>query len=219
MVKIIFFGFFRLYSITWRYVGIKDLWNMARALFASEVVLVILILGLSPVPAFLAGMNLPDFKGFPRSIFILDGSLSLMLISLLRISKRLYQEVLWKGRFVKKGKRAVIIGAGHTGEMIIRDSLRQASPEFHTVCFLDDDKTKIGTYLHGVKVAGETYEVDRYILKYNADLVVLAMPSLDHRKLREIYDRAKSAGVEDIKVVPRIYDFHKPNINLKGAPL
>jgi FlaA1/EpsC-like NDP-sugar epimerase len=54
------------------------------------------------------------------------------------------------------------------------------------------------------------------ISRYGIDAVIIAIPSLDHQTLRKIYGTAKKAGVKEIKVIPRIYNFSRPEISIKG---
>ena len=133
--------------MSWRYASINDLLNIVLALMFSELLLVVMSLPNSFLPSM-------SITGFPKRIFFVDGIISLCLIAGLRISKRIYLEVLRKGSFAKKGKRAIILGAGNTGEMIIRDMARLGYSEFYPVWLLDDDHAKVGTYIHGVKVQG-----------------------------------------------------------------
>ncbi|MBA4391257.1 MAG: polysaccharide biosynthesis protein [Syntrophus sp. (in: bacteria)] len=209
VVKLISFGVFRIYRMTWRYVGIFDLVNIVGALIVSGMVLIILSLPTSLLP----GLGI---TGFPKRIILEDSIISIFLIAGLRISKRLYMEVIHKQRPARQAKRALILGAGNTGEMIVRDMARVNFSEFYPVGFLDDDKTRIGTYIHGVKVFGTTETLREIILKHDIDTMIIAIPSLNHKNLKQIYDTAKKANVGTIKIVPRIYNFDKPDVNMKG---
>lgn len=209
-VKLIAFGIFRIYRMTWRYVGIFDLVNIGIALVISGMVLIIMSLPMSFVSLKLA------ITGFPKRIILEDSIISLFLITGIRISKRLYLEVICKQRSVRQSKRTVILGAGNTGEMIVRDIARIGFNEFYPVGFLDDDKTKAGTHIHGIKVVGMTKDLKEVILRHDVDALIVAIPSLNHKGLKEIYDTAKKAGVSIIKIVPRIYNFDRPDVNLKG---
>ena len=84
------------------------------------------------------------------------------------------------------------------------------------VGLLDDDKTKVGTYIHGTKVLGTTDFLEKAVVKYGIEAVIVAIPSLNHKTLREMYNSARKLKIEDIKIVPRIYDFDRPDINLKA---
>jgi len=214
LIKLISFSGFRMYRITWRYVGINDLCNIVSALIVANSVLLVLIW--IPFPPALQFISLTHLSGFPRSIFLIDGIISLFLLSGIRISKRLYLEIALKKRYCKQGKRTIIVGAGNTGEMVLRDIVKQNFSDFYPIGFLDDDPRKIGTYIHGVKVMYSTDRLRAVIRKYRIEAVIIAIPSLDHKTLKNIYNVAKDSMVDTIKIVPRIYDFHKPDINLKS---
>jgi len=208
IVKLIAFALFRVYRMTWRFVGLYDFLNLTLALVLSNLFLVVLSI---PTSLF---TNLV-ITGFPKRILFADGVISLFLIAGLRISKRLYLEVIREKRPFKKGKRTIIVGAGNTGEMILRDMIRQNFSEYYPVGFLDDDRVKLGTSIHGVRVLGTLKTLGDVISKHNAYALIIAIPSLSYKILREIYNAAKTYHVDTIKIVPRIYDFSKPKINLK----
>jgi FlaA1/EpsC-like NDP-sugar epimerase len=115
-----------------------------------------------------------------------------------------------------KGKRTLIIGAGNTGEMLIRDMARNGFADYYPIGFLDDDRMKVGTYVHSVKVLGKVARMGDVISQNQVAAVIIAIPSLNHQPLRELYESARKSKVGTIKVVPRIYDFDKPDISLKG---
>jgi len=208
VIKIASLAVFRVYNLTWRYVGVSDLMNIVMAIVVSEMALVICSLPYT-------FMQLP-LTGFSKRVFFVDGIVTLCLISALRISKKLYMEVIREKAPVRKGKRTLIVGAGNTGEMILRDMARNGYVNFYPIGFLDDDRTVMGTYMHGVKVLGTLDKLDQFISQERVEAVVIAIPSLNHKTLRGLYDSAQKMKVNNIKIVPRIYEFDKPDINLKG---
>ncbi len=208
VLKAISFAAFRVYRMTWRYVGINDLINVVLASVLSELALIVISLPTPLLPTM-------PITGMPKRIFLVDGIISICLVSGLRISKRVYLEIIRKKSPGKKGKRTIILGAGNTGEMMLRDMAHNNFNEFYPVGLLDDDKTKIGTYIHGTKVLGPTDFLEKVVVKYGIEAVIVAIPSLNHKILREMYNSAKKMKIGEIKIVPRIYDFDRPDINLK----
>jgi FlaA1/EpsC-like NDP-sugar epimerase len=208
VVRLCFFVIFRIYKITWRYVGVGDLLNIVLTVVAAEMTLLILSL---PNAFF----HLP-ITGIGRRVFIMDGFFTLAFVAGLRISKRLYLEVIREKGAGRKGKRTLIIGAGNTGEMLLRDMARAGFAAFYPIGFLDDDRTKAGMQMHGVRVLGDLRKMEEVIARNRVEAVIIAIPSLSHKPLRALYDGARKLKIGTIKVVPRIYDFDKPDINLKG---
>ncbi len=218
IVKLSIFLGFRLCRIRWKYVGLHDLMNIAAALTVSEGILAFLIL--FPVNRLIhySGIMVPTFgfQEFPRSVFLIDWTNSLILLFTIRISKRLCLEIFHKNGGNGKGVRTLIIGAGNAGEMILRDMSRHAHSAFNPVGLIDDDRNKVGTYIHGVKVLGTSSGLKKIILANNVKAAIIAIPSLSQKTLRGIYDAARESGIETIKIIPRIYDFNRPDINLKS---
>ena len=52
------------------------------------------------------------------------------------------------------------------------------------------------------------------ILKEGIEAVIIAIPTLNHKKLKDIYNVAIREKVQTIKIVPRIYGFDTPDLNL-----
>ena len=209
VLKLGFLWSFRVYRITWRYVGLYDMIHIVTALFVADCVLIILTLPNLPIPD-LAIAN------FPKRVIFADCVISLFLVSGLRISKRLYMEVFRGQGMSKQGKRTLIIGAGNAGDLILRDMARQGYGLYRPVGLLDDDPMKVGTYLRNLKVLGKTTQLPDVLVEESIEAIIIAIPSLDHKELRRLYEAARKLKVMDIKVIPRIYNFNKPELNVKG---
>jgi FlaA1/EpsC-like NDP-sugar epimerase len=214
IIKLAFLFILGSYKITWRYVGITELNRIYVATAAAEALLMAVIM--IPFGPHFDFLPLPYISGFPRSIFFIDALLSTLLLSGIRISKRLYLDKMLRRGKGRVGERTIIVGAGRTGEMILRDIEQRGYSDFYPVGLLDDDNVKVGGYIHGIKVLGTTDSLKEALSKHRAEAVIIAIPSLNHKTLRGIYDIAKECGLKTIKIVPRIYDFHRPDINLKN---
>ncbi len=203
-VKIFCFWLFKLYRLSWRFVSLKDFYNIIKAILLSTALLVV----------GLYFLRIPAFEGFPRSILAIDAFVTLVCIASFRIAKRAFLEVI-RGRYRHGGKPTIIVGAGNTGEMILRDMQRLGFRPYAPVLFLDDDPNRVGMYLHGIRVAGDISDLARFISLYRITAVMIAIPSLTHARLRTLYKTAKDAGVQEIKIVPPIYAFHRPEIRVQ----
>ncbi len=198
LIKILSLYYFGLYRIVWRYVSLREFLNIFKALTFSEVLLYFLIKYLLSFYDF--------FTGYPRSIFLIDLFISFFCISGIRISKRIYLEIL-KSDKKKSGKNTLIIGAGNLGEMIVRDLKRQNFKNYYPYAFLDDDPLKKGTFIHGIPVIGSIDELKNIIKQYKIEAIIIAITNIDYKKLRKIYQEAKESGVKEIKIVPKIYAY------------
>ena len=96
-----------------------------------------------------------------------------------------------------------IIGAGLAGTMIAHE-IKRKEVFGKVAAFLDDDPQKIGTKIDGTPVLGPIQDVASLIRIEAKDEVLIAIPSINAERLREIYAVVKDAGFTVIKLLPGI---------------
>ncbi|HKJ84195.1 MAG TPA: nucleoside-diphosphate sugar epimerase/dehydratase [Mariprofundaceae bacterium] len=166
-----FFWFFGLYRGFWRFASVPDLVRIFKA-----VALGVLCSGLLV-------FILQRMQGIPRSVLLLYPLLLFLGLAGPRLIYRWLKDrhvVLEKS----EGVRALIIGAGGAGEMLVRDLLKEHA--YKPVGFLDDDIHKQGREIHGVRILGAIDDLSEVVSGTSADLVMLAMPSASHATLRHV---------------------------------
>ncbi|RII27934.1 MAG: polysaccharide biosynthesis protein [Geobacter sp.] len=204
VVKLALFAVFKVYKMTWRFVGLIELYNIGLATLVAEAFLMVLLV-ITPLPY----LHLDHYGvHFPRSLFILDGLISFLFVCALRISRRGYLEVIRNKRSFAQGKRTLIVGAGITGELVLRDMARRDFAEYYPVGFLDDNPMKVGSFIHGVRVLGVTDRLAEAVRKRDVEVVIIAIPSTHFKSLRKIHHAAREAGITRIKMVPQMYKHH-----------
>jgi FlaA1/EpsC-like NDP-sugar epimerase len=196
IVKLAVFYAFRLYDISWRFVSLQDLANIGKAILLSNGILFIIIYG----------FNLKIFAGFPRSILLLDLIFSFVLSAGFKISKRMYLEVMRQHMDKSDLKRTLIIGAGSSGEQILRDINRQETRKFHLIGFIDDDPLKLNLYIQGIRVLGNMNDLVDIIKSYKVETILISVLTADRNFHRRILNMAREAGVNDVKVISAIND-------------
>ena len=140
--KLLMFWVFGLYRRVWKYASLKDMTAILGALLMASTVLVGLFYLLS-YPITLPRLNISfTFPFFPRSVFIIDFLLALILITISRFSVRFFNELKFGNPRTRK-KRVLIVGAGDAGEMIVREMTKQRNSGYEPVGFLDDDPSKL----------------------------------------------------------------------------
>ena len=214
IVKITAFALFGVYRMTWRHAGIHDLFNLMGAMATAQLILVVVVI--VPFGDKIPAGSFLHIPGFPRSVFLMDFFSSGLLIASLRISKRLYFEALRPKTRTKGGKRTLIIGGGVTGEMIIRDLMRSQKPAYAPVAILDDDPSRKGQYIHGVRVLGRLSDLPSLVTDLKAEAMIIANQKLTHRTLRTIYEQALKSGISTIKAVSPVADLEQPGVSLKN---
>jgi len=199
IVKLLVFSTFRLYDITWQYVSIQDLAKILKANLLSSGILFIMIYGIF-------GFYVPGLKEFPRSVLLIDFVLTLLFSSAFKISKRMYLEVMRQSVNNSLLMNTLIVGAGSSGEQLIRDFNRSKTRKFFPIGFIDDDPNKRNLYIQGVKVLGTTNELCEIIKKYKIQTILICILSVDRSFHKKIVNLAREAGVSDVKMVSTIND-------------
>ncbi len=217
-LKLCTFYAFKLYRGMWRYTSIGDLLNIIKAASLSSLIVVTVIL-------FKTG-----FIGFPRSVFIIDWFLTVLLISGFRLSVRLFYErtstaelspsaflTLLKSFSKKKkhDKKLIIIGAGYSGEKICREIRDNQNLYYEIVGFLDDDTRKIGKAIHGIKVLGTVADLPVVVQQSSADEILIAITSADGAQMRRIVDACKAALIP-FKTIPGYGELINGKLSVKS---
>ena len=208
-VKILVFVFYQLYRGMWRYTSIKDLFKIIKANFLSTLILVTAIIFLH------------NFRGFPRSVFVLDFMLSTALISMSRISIRLYFSRKSHSDFlplIKRNNRnytrLIIIGAGDAGEKILRELRDNPAMDYQIVGFLDDDRKKKRSLIHGVPVLGLIPEIKSITEQF--DEILICIPSATSSQMRRIVELCEATG-KPYKTLPGIGELINGTVSVKNV--
>lgn len=107
-------------------------------------------------------------------------------------------------RHLKNGKRVLIVGAGDAGTTILRELQTSDKTEYVPIGFVDDDLEKVGNYIFGVKVLGTVDDIEKIANEKDVDQIIIAMPSVNQKKLREITERCVSTK-KKLQILPGVY--------------
>ncbi len=124
---------------------------------------------------------------------------------LIRFSKRMYIAVKYSISNRTKNKiRAMIVGAGNAGTMIIREFKTTDKIDYLPICLIDDDPNKLNKNIYGVKVVGGTADIPKLAEKYSIDEIIIAMPSVSKTEIKRVYDICEVTKCK-VKTLPGIY--------------
>ena len=124
---------------------------------------------------------------------------------LIRFSKRMYIAVKYSISNRTKNKiRAMIVGAGNAGTMIIREFKTTDKIDYLPICLIDDDPNKLNKNIYGVKVVGGTADIPKLAEKYSIDEIIIAMPSVPKTEIKRVYDICEVTKCK-VKTLPGIY--------------
>ena len=102
-------------------------------------------------------------------------------------------------------RRVLIVGAGAAGQMIAREIGENASLGMEQVGFVDDDREKIGTRIHGVKVLGGHGQIAALCAKYDVNEIIIAIPSASASVVRHIVEHCREVTAT-FRILPGIGD-------------
>lgn len=181
---------FGLYGQMWRYASIRE----ARRVLASGLVVGLWLLAGSEL---LGG----EIRILPLSVVALGAAFTLLGFGAVRFQSRLFAV---RRRIAEEGgTRALLMGAGDAGAMVLRDILRHPELGLQPVGLIDDDPRKSGRSLQGVRVLGDRTRIPELAERLRVDQVLLAIPTVTSEVVREVAALCERAGV-GIRVLPSI---------------
>jgi FlaA1/EpsC-like NDP-sugar epimerase len=186
------FYFHGLYAFSWSYVSTNELVSLFKAVTIAFIFLGITIF---------VSKYFPMFKGFPRSVLLMEYLLVFILCGGIRISKRVYMQITGQSGANSKEK-TLIVGAGDAGEQILRSMLSSKNSPYHLIGFVDDNPIKQGVSIHGYKVLGTISDIPEIIEKNKVDQLIVALPSAGNDAVKRTINLAKAVGIKKIKITP-----------------
>lgn len=185
-----FFALFRLYSIVFTSVGLND---TLKTLGATVCVYCV---------------NIGCMIFFPTIDIKLATVFCIVLFCLsllIRYSQRLYFAVKYSISKKNKNKvRAMIIGGGSAGTMLLREIQTTDKIAYLPLCVVDDDETKVGKRIYNVKIVGTTADIVKYAEKYAIQEILIAIPTAPKAELKRIFSICEKTDCK-IKTLPGIY--------------
>ncbi len=214
--KVFIFFLFGLYMGMWRYTSRMDLWRLGQASTLSALYYII------------ATFYINGFQGVPRSVFLMDGLLTLLMSGSLRLGIRFTYSTSFprfsslrpsylpnRSRRGPKGKSIIIIGAGDAGDKMYREILDNPGLDYRLLGFLDDDRTKWRRSLHGLRVYGGVEMLPEVIEREKVDEVLIAIPSATGPQMRRILEICKSCAVR-YRTLPDLSAIIDGKVNIKS---
>ncbi len=199
--KVAVFYSMGVYRGMWRYTSVPDAMRLAKAsVLATLAIMTVLTL-------------VHQFKGFSRSIFLADCIFTLFFCGGFRLGIRVMgtnkRHVLrfWdreeEDSLPTRHVRLLIIGAGDAAASIIREIQGNPRSQYEVVACMDDDARKHGQTLLEVPVRGPIDRLLFYVNRFQADEILIAMPSVVGETMRQIVGACKASGLP-FKTLPSL---------------
>lgn len=179
IVYAISFFVFEIHKSLWKYIGPVETIRIGLSVLLASIVLFILVIATSISRSY-------------TSVVVTGGLLTAILMYTVRVSYRLYRRSSMKVDGPRK--KAVIIGAGDAGYILLKEIIQNDSFHVEVVGFVDDKR--YNNMVSGYKVLGDTYDLPEIVSKYGIEEAFIAIPSADKTNLRRINDICQSCKLE-----------------------
>jgi FlaA1/EpsC-like NDP-sugar epimerase len=194
---------FKLYNSLWRYASIDELFLILSSGVLTGIV-------------FFGAMNLLDIE-VAYSVYFLIIVYNTIFLGLSRLGYRMLRMVSSTTplRLDQDVKRVLIIGAGHTGIMVIKELRRHPELRLRPVALLDDDINTHGSQIMGVKVHGGHDKVQEIARRFDIDEIILAIPNAPRKVQSAILNECKKTRCK-LKILPSISSLINEDVTIKN---
>lgn len=192
VTTLVVFMLFHMYTYMWSKASVREMMSVIFACFLTTLIQVL-------------GMVLMQLNQ-PRSYYVMGFFVLTVLVGITRFYWRIRRSL----RAVASGDdidsdRIIIYGAGSAGVSILRELKGSRYVEGRCVCLVDDNPSKKGQIIDGVKVEGTGKDLEELVKKYEVDRIYIAMPSVSAMDRKSVIENCHSAGVKDIRTLPGTY--------------
>lgn len=185
-----------------RYSGFNDIRKIITSCTAA---IAILLFGKYVTANTNTGICVLLFARYIVMIYHYFITMILMIFSRL-VVRRVYNE-FYKNKYNTQKKNTLVYGAGQGGMVLYRSLTQDSGTPYEIVAFTDDNNNKIGKSINTIPVvAPERALSDVFLKKYNIQVMILAIPSLDSERRKQILQEAVHFNLE-VKAVPFLKDW------------
>jgi FlaA1/EpsC-like NDP-sugar epimerase len=200
IARSISFQAFSVYKIVWRYISIRD---VSRILKAILPVTSILILARYLMPNSVALLRIPI------SVITLEFLLVILGTAGIRMVRRVVLETMQRDDLTRRShgmaKKILLIGAGDAGNMVAKELGQRADLGLKIAGFVDDNPEKFNSVIQGVRVLGSSAQIPEFAKRFAIDEAIITIANASSREIRRIVGLCESAGVK-VKIVPGLFE-------------
>lgn len=189
------------YRKAWKFLSVKDILSSVGALAVGSA--------LTYALDYFAGIQIVNKydKHFVIYILLTFGVSATIFVVSRIVAKRYFIRIIEAGQ-EDVLKRALIIGAGNAGRMIITeiDNARNSGNRefsYNIVGIVDDDPNKLNEKINSHNVIGTTKDIEEVCDRYSVDVIFFAIPSCPAPQRAEILERCSNTRRE-VKIMPEL---------------
>lgn len=202
LLILLFFARFKVYKRVWQYASIGELITIVKGITLAEGIFFLFHTYIQS--------NNPGFI-VPRSIYIISWLLIVFGIGGSRLLWRIYRDSYLK--IQSYHKRALIVGAGDAGALVVKELKHSQDTELYPVAFIDDDPTKQYLEILGLPIVGTREDIPLVVSKYKIDEIIIAIPSAKKSIISDVINICKTTKA-NIKILPRVTDIVHGKVSL-----
>jgi FlaA1/EpsC-like NDP-sugar epimerase len=194
-----------LYRCLWQHASISELQRILYA-GASSGFLTLLFGTVGLAAAGLTNVRLPLVA------LVLDALLATSVLAGPRLLAR------FAGRRMGRSandRRAIVVGAGAAGQLILRETRLNERLKVHVLAFVDDDPYKQQQLLGGIPVLGTLADLPSLISRLGVDEVIIAMPRARGNVVRRVVQASSDAGIP-ARTIPGFDDIISGRVNVSA---
>ena len=203
VITLLVFWIFRLYSSLWIYAGATEMMYLVIGCAIDTVINTCVIYFTHREVA----------VPMPRSYYVLFGIFLLCIVFVSRYGYRAFRSMINLRTDTKSRQNVMIIGAGDAGNALIKEINNSRYVKLNVACVIDDSAEKVGSYIHGVRIAGTRKDIIRLAKEMNIAEIIVAMPSAKASQIKEILDICKETGCE-LRRVPGMYQLINGEVSI-----
>lgn len=198
MLAVVSFSLFGLYDKVWRYAGIHELLSAFYAVALTASVWEAFVL--------LAGGAV-----FPRTCTATAALLWLACCGGVRFGLRLIS-VKKNGEFAL-ARRALVVGADDSGEVVLRELERENSG-FKCIGLIDNDPAKCRLRIHGIPVLGKVADIAEIARQLDVSFVIMAgmQPSL----VRSVVQTCTKVPEVKLRIIPSVSELLDEHVKVSN---
>lgn len=205
VTTLLIFWIFRLYSSLWSYAGAVEMMYLVSACVVEAFLNMMLILLSHPETGY----------AVPRSYYAFFGIFLFGMVLACRYSYRVFRALCNMVRDSRYTRNVLVVGAGDAGNALIKEIKNSSYLKKKVVGVIDDNKDKVGGYIHGVKIVGSREDIVEQCAVRHVQEIIVAMPSASPQQMKQILDICKQTGCE-LKRLPGIYQLVNGDVSISS---
>lgn len=195
-----------LYQGIWRFTSMPDVTTILRTVIIGTLAIV---LGL---------VLFNRLELIPRSSLILYPFLLIFLLGMPRLLYRLWHEHSLNFLLncdITHPQRVLVLGAGTSGDMLVRDMLRNPCCGYVPIGFLDDQPLLYGGKVQGIPILGNLEQLLEVVESLQVDVIIIAMPGASDEQMRRVIELCECCPIP-VRTLPPLDNFVNGQITLNA---